>query len=303
MTAENNQKKALPTGPLAILAAALLWSMAGLLIKYLDWPPLAIASARSLLASLVFLVFFRRRLWVRPNRVTWLSGMALMLTQVLFVVANKLTTATNAIMLQYTAPVFVVLIGVAFYRTRPNRREIVALVWAMAGVALFFAEKLDAGGMAGNLIAVFTGLTFAAVFVLNSRPECQVPAALLIGQIGTFLVGLPQLLLLAPGSWNSRSLPAILILGFFQLGLAYLLFQVGIRHTRPLNASLLAIVEPLMSPVWVFLVLDEKPGLLALAGAVVINSAAVLLNTSEMAPAEKPRDCSSISSSIGSPRD
>ncbi len=286
MTAENNQKKALPTGPLAILAAALLWSMAGLLIKYLDWPPLAIASARSLLASLVFLVFFRRRLWVRPNRVTWLSGMALMLTQVLFVVANKLTTATNAIMLQYTAPVFVVLIGVVFYRTRPNRREIIALIWAMAGVALFFAEKLDAGGMAGNLIAVFTGLTFAAVFVLNSRPECQVPAALLLGQIGTFLVGLPQLLLLAPGSWNSRSLPAILILGFFQLGLAYLLFQVGIRRTRPLNASLLAIVEPLMSPVWVFLVLGEKPGLLALAGAVVIISAVVFLNTSKIAPAE-----------------
>ena len=92
MTAENNQKKALPTGPLAILAAALLWSMAGLLIKYLDWPPLAIASARSLLASLVFLVFFRRRLWVRPNRVTWLSGMALMLTQVLFFFYYKVTT-------------------------------------------------------------------------------------------------------------------------------------------------------------------------------------------------------------------
>ena len=286
MTSKNKKKKTLPAGPLAILAAALLWSMAGLLIKYLDWPPLAIASARSLLASLVFLAFFRKRLWVRPNAVTWLSGLALMLTQVLFVVANKLTTATNAIMLQYTAPVFVVLIGVFFYQARPKRREIVALVWAMAGVALFFAERLDAGGMAGNLIAVFTGLTFAAVFVLNSRPECQVPAALLIGQIGTFLIGLPQLLLLAPGSWNSRSLPAILILGFFQLGLAYILFQVGIRRTRPLNASLLAIVEPLMSPVWVFLVLNEKPGLLALAGAAVIISAVVYLNTSKIAPAE-----------------
>ena len=272
------------TGPLAILAAALLWSIAGLLIKYIDWPPLAIASARSLIASLLFLFYFRRRLWIRLNGITLLSGLAIMVTQCLFVVSNKLTTATNAIMLQYTAPIFVVLAGSIFYKIRPTRREIIALIWVMIGVVLFFMERIDGGGLIGNILSVVSGLTFAGFFILNSRPECHVPAALLIGQTGTFLIGLPQLLMLRPESLNSQSVSAILILGFFQLGLGYVLFQYGIRRTRPLNASLLSIIEPLMSPVWVFLVLGEKPGILALSGAFVIITAVLYLNSVKPVP-------------------
>ncbi len=271
-------EKKLPLGPLAIVLASLLWSIAGLFIKFINWPPLAIASARSLLASLVFIIYFGKRLFVRPNLVTLISGLALALTQTLFVTANKMTTATNAIMLQYTAPVFVVLINTAIYKIRPQRRELLALFGTMAGVVLFFVDKIEGGGLAGNLIAVFTGLTFATVFVLNSRPNCQVPTALMLGQLGTFLIGLPQLLMLDQSLLEQKAVLSILILGIFQLGVAYIIFQAGIRRTTPLNASLLSVVEPLMNPVWVFLALGEKPGSLALAGAVIIISAVLSLN-------------------------
>ncbi len=271
-------EKKLPLGPLAIVLASLLWSIAGLFIKFIDWPPLAIASARSLFASSVFFIYFGKRLFVRPNLTTWISGLALALTQTLFVTANKLTTATNAIMLQYTAPVFVVLINAAIYKIRPQRRELLALFGTMAGVLLFFLDKIEGGGLAGNLIAVFTGLTFAIVFVLNSRPNCQVPTALFIGQAGTFLIGLPQLLLLDPALLTQKALLSVTILGIFQLGVAYVIFQAGIRRTTPLNASLLSVVEPLMNPVWVFVALGEKPGSLALAGAAIIISAVLSLN-------------------------
>lgn len=269
------------TGPLFIVAAALLWSTAGLLIKYLPWHPMAIASVRSFFAALVFLAFFRRSILVRPNRLTWISGLALVLTQSLFVVANKLTTATNAIMLQYTSPIFIVLLGMAFFHYRPVRREILAMLWAFAGIFLFFFDNLTPGNQIGNALAVFTGLTFAAVFVLNNRPECQGPTALFIGQVGTFLAGLPFVGSIGAGVTPLQVL-SILLLGVFQLGLSYILFSKGIRRTAPLNASLLSMVEPILNPVWVFLFLGEKPGLMAVIGALTIIAAMLYLNVGKL---------------------
>lgn len=266
------------SGPIYILAAALLWSTAGLLIKYVPWHPLAIASLRSLIAALVFVFAFGRSLLKRPNRLTFISGMALVLTQTLFVVANKLTTATNAIMLQYTSPAFIMILGMLFYHYRPKRREVIAMIWAFAGIALFFFGKLSPGNLIGNALAVFTGLTFAVVFILNGRPECQASLALFIGQVGTFLVGLPMVFLLDPADIKPLPVLSIIVLGLFQLGLSYFLFNRGIVRTAPLNASLLAMVEPLMSPVWVFLFLGEVPAAIAVVGAAVVISAMLYLN-------------------------
>ena len=266
------------SGPIYILAAALLWSTAGLLIKYVPWHPLAIASLRSLIAALVFVFAFGRSLLKRPNRLTFISGMALVLTQTLFVVANKLTTATNAIMLQYTSPAFIMILGMLFYHYRPKRREVIAMIWAFAGIALFFFGKLSPGNLIGNALAVFTGLTFAVVFILNGRPECQASLALFMGQVGTFLVGLPMVFLRDPADIKPLPVLSIVVLGLFQLGLSYFLFNRGIVRTAPLNASLLAMVEPLMSPVWVFLFLGEVPTSMAVVGAVVVISAMLYLN-------------------------
>lgn len=287
------------SGPAAILAAALLWSTAGLLIKYIPWHPMAIASSRSLLAAIVFICYFRRRILVRANWITWLSGLALVLTQSFFVIANKLTTATNAIMLQYTTPIFIVIIGAVFYKIRPARKEIIVMIWAMAGIVLFFFDDLSLGNQLGNALAVFTGLTFAGVFVLNSRPECNVPTALFIGQAGTFLIGLPFLLLLDRSEMTALPLLSIGLLGVFQLGLSYILFQYGIRLTRPLNASLLSMIEPIMNPVWVFLILREKPGPPALLGACVVISAILYLNIGKMKQVEAGLPTANISQPRG----
>lgn len=152
------------------------------------------------------------------------------------------------------------------------------MIWAFAGIALFFFGKLSPGNLIGNALAVFTGLTFAVVFILNGRPECQASLALFIGQVGTFLVGLPMVFLLDPADIKPLPVLSIVVLGLFQLGLSYFLFNRGIVRTAPLNASLLAMVEPLMSPVWVFLFLGEVPTSMAVVGAVVVISAMLYLN-------------------------
>ncbi|NLM78947.1 MAG: EamA family transporter [Ruminococcaceae bacterium] len=281
------------TGSLAILGAALLWSSAGLLIKYIPWHPMAIAAGRSLLTSIVFVLYFRRKAFCRPNLVTWLAGFALMLTQLGFIMANKLTTAANAIMLQYTMPVFIIIMGAVFFKIKPKRREIIALIWALAGIVLFFLDSLQPGQMLGNLLAVATGLTFAGVFVLNNRPTCQIPTALLIGQAGTFLTGLPWLATVNRTDFTYQPLFAVVLLGIFQLGLSYILFQYGIRRTLPLHASLLSMVEPIMNPVWVFLLLGEQPGFAAILGAVVVISAILFLNLGQINPSAVRRARSS----------
>lgn len=263
-------------GPVFILAAALLWSLAGLLIKYIPWHPMAIAGGRSFLAAFVFIAFYRRRLLRWPGRVTVLSGLALALTQIGFVIANKLTTAANAIMLQYVSPFFVVVLGALLYHYRPTRREVTALVIASSGIILFFLDDLSPGNMAGNLLALGTAVTFAMVFLFNHRPECDTPVALFIGQAVTFLSGLPFLLTTRDFSWPP--LLSMLILGIFQLGLAYFCFGIGIRTTPPLAASLLAMVEPIINPVWVFLAVHEVPGWPALTGAAIVLAAVLYLN-------------------------
>lgn len=263
-----------------IIFAALLWSMAGLFIKYIPWHPLAIASLRSGLSSLVFLAAYRGRLFRRPNRITLLSGLALMLTQTLFVVANKLTTAANAIMLQYAAPFFVVVLGAIIYHHRPSRREVTALLIAGGGIVLFFLDDLSPGSQAGNGLALFTGLTFSFVFLLNSRTECDTPVALFIGQAASFLLGLP--FVCGIRDWRPLPILAIVILGLFQLGLAYLLFGIGIQTTPPLAASLLAMIEPIVNPLWVFLVLGELPGLPAAIGAVIVLAAVIYQNSGQI---------------------
>lgn len=268
-------------GPVFIVLAALLWSMAGLLIKYIPWHPMAIASGRSFFAAGVFLLAYRGRLLRRPNWTTLLSGLALMLTQAGFVVANKLTTAANAIMLQYISPFVIVLLGAWLYREKATRREITALLVASVGIALFFVDDLAPGNMTGNILALGTGVTFAVVFLLNNRSECDTPVALFLGQVLTFLVGLP--FLFRTEILDFHSVWALPVLGIFQLGLAYLLFGIGIQKTKPLTASLLAMVEPIANPVWVLLFVGEQPGIKAIAGAAVILSAVFYLNLEKKA--------------------
>lgn len=267
-------------GPWFIVFAALLWSLAGLLIKYIPWNPLAIASGRSLLASLVFLIAYRGRLFHRPNLTTWLSGIAIMLTQTGFVIANKLTTAANAIMLQYASPFFVVLLGSLIYHYRPSKREMTALLVAFGGIILFFLDDLSFGNLIGNALALMTGVTFACVFLFNNRLECNTPVALIIGQLGTFLIGLPSLI--SNRSWQPVSVLAILILGIFQLGIAYVFFGIGIATTKPLSANLLAMVEPIANPIWVFLLVHEIPGVTAIIGSTIIIAAVIYLNANRV---------------------
>ncbi len=254
-----------------LLICAVLWSLAGVLIKYIDWPPLAVAGGRGLIAGLFLLVAHR------PLRFTWSplqlgAALAYLGCTVPFAVATKLTSAANAILLQYTAPVWVALLGAWVLGERTTKADWFAMLAVFAGMGLFFAHGLEWQGAVGNALAIFSGVSFACMAMLMRKQRDGSPIeSVIIGNLLGAAIALP----FAVGHPlpSAQGLGALLALGVLQLGLPYLLFVHAIKHVTALEAVLIPVIEPVLNPIWVLLFIGEKPGLLAIAGGVLIISA------------------------------
>lgn len=265
-------------GLLAVTLTALLWSSGGLFIKWVSLDAIGVTMWRSLLAGLTILVLMRPPLawpW-RLARLTWALALSYAAMLLLFVVATKLTTAANAIFLQYTAPLYVLVAGRFMLDERPSRLDIVALMVAFAGMALFFVGRLEADDLRGNLAAVSSGIGFALFLLLLRVPGCRPemrPQAMALGNGLLFVACLGANLTtgaadaFTPGPGDIAGLA---FLGFIQIGLAYVIFAYGIARVPALEAALIGMLEPVLNPVWVFVFLGETPGWWAVAGGAVI---------------------------------
>ncbi len=257
---------------LMLIATAALWSTSGLWIKVISWSPLAILGARSLVAMCVLWIYLRK-----PNfRVTWLQllgSFCYVLTQVTFVWATKLTTAANAIFLQYASPFYVVILGYWFLKEKPHKADWVAMGLIFSGLFMFFGDKLSFDGIAGNILAVLSGMVFAVVMLIMRSQRDNSPANIIfIGNIIGSIVGLPFVL---KETINLPNIGIILFLGIFQIGLSFVLYSIAVQHVRVLESNLILTLEPILNPIWVFLVLGEKPGHLALIGSLLVIGAVV----------------------------
>jgi drug/metabolite transporter (DMT)-like permease len=254
-----------------LLLAALCWSIGGLLIKWIEWPPLAVAGGRGLIAA-AFLFLLQRNLRFTWSPVQLGAALAYAACTFSFVAATKLTTAANAILLQYTAPVWVALLSASLLGERATRADWLAIGVAFAGMALFFADSVQLSGMLGNGIAVFCGISFAVMALLmRKQKDGSAVESIILGNLIAGVIGLP-FILQAPsldiGGWV-----ALATLGVVQLGVSYALYARAIKHVTALEAVLIPVVEPILNPVWVMLFIGEKPGPLALCGGVLVLAA------------------------------
>lgn len=258
-----------------LMLAALCWSLGGVLIKRVDWPPLAVAGGRGLIAA-VFLALTSRGLKFTWSPVQLGAAAAYAGTTVLFVIANKLTTAANAILLQYTAPVWIALLGAWFLGERTRRADWVTIAVVLAGLALFFADGLQLGGLTGNLFGLASGVSFALMILALSRQKHGGPPleSIILGNLLAFAIGLP-FIVKAPLP-SSDGLIALGLLGTVQLGVSYWLYARALRHVTAIEAVLVPVVEPILNPVWALLALGEKPGPYALAGGALVLGAVTL---------------------------
>ncbi len=255
---------------LLLLAAAALWSTAGAAMKLCGLDGMQIAGGRSLVSGLFLLAVLpeARR---RPGRRVALAVVAYAATVILFAVANKLTTAANAIFIQDSAPLWVLLLSPALLGERASRGQLLAVPVYGLGLALFFLDELSPGQLTGNLVALASGLAFALCIVGLRRAREDGPAALVLGNLLAAAVALP----LWPSGPAARPLDLALVayMGVFQLGLAYLCFARGIARVPALEASLLVLLEPVLNPIWTFLMVGEQPGPWALLGGGVVLAA------------------------------
>jgi len=255
---------------LLLAATAVLWSLGGVLIKWVSLPPLAIAGFRSAIALPILLIFFRGRA-VDFSTAQLIGGVSYSATVILFVCSTKLTTAGNAILLQYTAPVYVALLSGWLLHEKIRWFDWAAIAAVLCGMSLFFLDRLGSGGLAGNILAVISGFTFASLIVCMRRQKDASPAgSIILGNLLTALICLP---------WMAKSVPAgtdwfgLALLGVFQLGLSYVCYAVAIKNVTAMEGILIPALEPILNPLWTFFFVGERIGSWALWGGAMVIAA------------------------------
>ena len=263
---------------LFVFAAAFLWSTGGLFIKWNTLTGLELSFCRSLFAMLTVAILTRHE-GFGLNRTSAIASVLYALLLVLFVLSTKATTAANAIFLQYTAPVYVMIFEPLIYKERFRLRDLVTVLVCLGGMGLFFVGQLRPQDVEGNLMALASGLCFAFYFLLLRHPrarEVNRASSVIYGNLLAVIAlawwGLPALLNL-----NGHDALSVTYLGVVQLGIAYALFTKGMaRGVRSLDAGIVCYIEPVLNPVWVFLVLGERPSPWALLGGAIIIVAVIV---------------------------
>ena len=261
-----------------MLLCAALWSIAGILIKLVPWNSFVIAGLRSGVCGLVVLAYMRLRgLRLVVSRRTVLPGLLMAALFFSFVGANKLTTAANAIALQYTAPLFLMGLSAVFLHERLKTADVIAALVTFGGVVLFFLDQLDGGKVVGNIVAICSGVFFALMYLfLGQLRDLETRMSyVFLGQMFTLALSLPFFFLYPP-ELTGTSVACILVLGVVQLGIPYVLVAVSAQHCPPAAQSLLSALEPILTPVWVLLFYGERPGRMALLGGAIVIAAVTL---------------------------
>ncbi len=263
VSSDYEQRKAV----ILLVCTAVLWSTSGILIKLVDWNPVAIAGIRSAVAALLMWAYVKR-----PH-FTWSAAqiggaVAYAATVILFVVANKMTTSANVILLQYTAPIYVAIFGHLLLGEKTTRMDLVAIIMVFLGMGLFFKDELSPGAFWGNILAVLSGVTFALVAVLLRMQKQGSPIeSVILGNILAAIIAIPFMTGPYP---DIKGWVVLVFMGLFQLGLSYILYSNALIHVTAMEGILIPLIEPVLNPIWVLIFTGEKPGIWALVGGVLV---------------------------------
>lgn len=274
---------------LLMVLTACMWSIGGIFIKLISWSPFLISGIRSIISGSIMAGYMRAsHVGYKLNRYSLFAGVGLGLSATLFTIANKLTTAANAIVLQYTAPVFILILSAVLFHQKMKRMEVGVVLVTLMGTVLFFFDQLSPGNVLGNFFGILAGIFLALMFVMVGRggdDDSTRMSGILNAHIIAALIGVPVGAVLtfhakagaiaadtvsAAGSPLGMEILFVLILGVFQLGIPYVLYGIASKDCSPLACSLIGMLEPLLNPVWVAIFVGEVPGRFALIGAVII---------------------------------
>jgi drug/metabolite transporter (DMT)-like permease len=276
-------------GIAAMALCAFCWSLAGIFIKAVDWQPFAIACGRSAVAAVFIFAALKGRPKFNFSAQQVLTAVSYAATMLLFIFANKHTTSANAILLQYGAPIYVAFMSAALLKEPPKGEDWFALCGICVGMVLFFLDSLGKGNLAGDIAAVGSGVAFAAnIMLLRRQKDARPLDSLLLGHLLTAAIALAISLFMPAPVFSAKAVSAVLGLGVVQIGLAAVLLSFAVKRITALQSVLIAVIEPLCNPLWVFLATGEAPGARSLAGGAVILASVLASSVVSVRRAERP---------------
>ena len=267
-------------GSIYVFVSAVLFALGGVLIKFIPWSAISIQGARSVFSLLViggYMLIKKRKLVI--NKSVLLGAVFNVIMALTFVAATKLTTAANAIVLQFTEPIFIILLMWIIYKVKPAKEAVITCAVVFAGIICFFFDSLSAGGMLGNILAIVSGLAYAFVFLIKKFPGADFESSIVISNILSILIGVPSYV----GETNSSALIwiCVILLGTLQCGLSYVFLSKGLDYVSPVTASLTSTIEPILNPLLVALIYGEKIGFMAVVGALLVVGSATIYNVKQ----------------------
>ena len=266
---------------------ALMWSLAGFNIKMIEWSPYAIAAGRSLVAVILLAPMVLRKGFQKIDRYVIGGAICYAAFNYCFITSTTLTSSAIAIMMQYTAPIYVALLSWLFLRERVGWADIISVGFVFLGMIFFFLDSNSGGSLKGNIVSIFNGITFAGISIFLRLQKDGNPAlSMYLGNVISAVAGLPIM-------WNAGMPDTISLLFLLLAGLlvavSYTLYAKASTGLSALQTVLIPIIDPVMNPVWVFLFLDERPGALTIVGAAVILVSVTIRVVSGLTPSSASR--------------
>lgn len=263
-----------------VLLSALLFSTGGLLIKLCTWNAITINGTRSLVAGVCMYAMLRQSGHaIVLNKKVAIGACIASVMNYSFVIATKLTSAGNAIVLQFTQPIFIILFLWLVFKRKPSGKAMLACAVMFGGIICFFFDQITLSGTIGNLFAIFSGATYAMVFLFKTVDGMDFESSMLCSFFLSFVVCLPSFAM--ETSYSATNFLWVVLLGVFQMGLAFYLLGKGLVYVSPVTASLTSTIEPILNPVLVAIFYGETLGVLSVIGAMVVLSASLVYNLSE----------------------
>jgi len=275
MDTNTNRNKAI----MLMVLAAVLWSTGGLFVKLIPWNPLAIYGGRAMIANIVILAYMiydhkkpkpkeKQQPFLTINLHTFLGGLAYSSLSLFYISATKFTTAANAIVLQFTAPVWIIVFSLIFLKKKPRKEDLIAVFFVMIGISVFFIDGIETGHMFGNMLGVCSGISLATMVLMTKHEKIKKPIE--IAFVGNTIATIIGIGFVFSQQINATIISYMLFLGIFQIGISFIFYSIAIPHLSPLDAVFIPVLEPLLNPVWVFLLTGEKIGSIAIFGAIIV---------------------------------
>ena len=272
---------------LALVICAVFWSCGGVLIKSIDWAPMAITGGRSAIACLFIILVLRqkpifyitsndnKKIDVKSTFNLWMGAICYSLTMILFVASTKMTTAANAVLLQYTNPIWIIIFSPFLLGEKNRKSDYLAVLGVLIGMFLFFAEDLEGGNLKGNILAAFSGITMGGMSIFMRRQKDFNPVcSFILSHILTFAIAFP--FFFEPIKNGATGILCLIALGVIQMGIPSIMYSIGIKKESALTSMLISMLEPIMNPVWVMLIVHEKPSFSAIVGGLIILSTIII---------------------------